>query len=219
VRVATFNLKHGVGVDAVLDLERSVDVIAATDADLVGLQELDRGVRRSGRVDQPRRIAELTGMDVRFHRTIRTGGGEYGIGIATRAGATVNDRFVRLPRGGHEEPRGAIVVRYPPLNAIVTHLTHAGPAQGPQLRALAELARELGPRVVLLGDLNIARHDLGPLISAGLDPGPEHTTMVMKPGVQIDFIMTGPAVAVSNSWTVDMRASDHVALVAELEVG
>jgi endonuclease/exonuclease/phosphatase family metal-dependent hydrolase len=41
----------------------------------------------------------------------------------------------------------------------------------------------------------------------------------MKPGVQIDFIMTGPAVAVSNSWTVDMRASDHVALVAELEVG
>jgi endonuclease/exonuclease/phosphatase family metal-dependent hydrolase len=218
MRVATFNLRHGVGVDAVLDLDRSVGVIDATGADLVGLQELDRGVRRSGGVDQPRRIAELTGMDVRFHSTVRTGGGEYGIGVATRAGAAAKDRWMPLPRRGHEEPRGAIVVRYPPVNAIVTHITHPGPAQGPQLRALAELASELGPRVVLLGDLNIARHDLGPLISAGLDPGPEHTTMVMKPGVQIDFIMTGPAIAVSSSWTVDMRASDHVALVADLVV-
>jgi endonuclease/exonuclease/phosphatase family metal-dependent hydrolase len=76
LRVGTFNLRHGVGVDSILDLQRAAAVIEEMDAEIVGLQELDRGVQRSGGLDQPRLLGELTGYDVRFHRTTRTGGGE-----------------------------------------------------------------------------------------------------------------------------------------------
>lgn len=216
MRVATFNMRHAVGIDSILDLERSAAVVGDTGADLIGLQELDRGVRRSGGVDQPGQIAQLTGMDVRFHRTVRTGGGEYGIAVATRA--PVEDRFVALPRAGTEEPRGAIVVRHEALDVVVAHVSNSTPAQGLQLIALAELVRDLGPRVVLLGDLNVARHNLGPLVAAGLDPGPEHTTMAQRPGVQIDYVLTGSAVRVRDSWTVELAASDHLALVADLAI-
>jgi endonuclease/exonuclease/phosphatase family metal-dependent hydrolase len=204
-------------VDSILDLRRTAAVIQAADADVIGLQELDRGVKRSGDVDQPAHLAELTGLDVRFHRTVRTGGGEYGIAVGTRL-TDASDEFVALPRGAAEEPRGAIIVRHGRLNIVIAHVTKPGPARPAQLRALAGIVRDLGPRVVLLGDLNTQRHDLGPLVAAGLDPGPQHTTMVMSPGVQIDYVMTGPGVRVSDSSTIDMRASDHVALVAELEV-
>jgi endonuclease/exonuclease/phosphatase family metal-dependent hydrolase len=217
VRVATFNVRHGVGVDSILDLERTAAVIRAADAEVVGLQELDRGVRRSGGIDQPGALAEATGLAVRFHRTARTGGGEYGIAVATTA-PEVDDEFVTLPRAKSEEPRGAIIVRRPDVNIVVAHVTNTGPARPAQLRALAEIVGDLGPRVVLLGDLNTQRHDLGPLVAAGLDPGPQHATMVMSPGVQIDYVMTGPRVTVTDSWTIDMRASDHITLVADLTV-
>jgi endonuclease/exonuclease/phosphatase family metal-dependent hydrolase len=214
VRVATFNMRHGVGVDSVLDLDRTAEVLREAAAEVVGLQELDRGVQRSGGLDQPGVLAELIGMDVRFHRTTTTGGGEYGIAVAAREHG--EQQFIRLPRHDKEEPRGAVVTRHGDINVVITHVTKPGPARALQLQRLAELARDLGPNVVLMGDLNTERHDLGPLISAGLDPGPQHPTMVMTPRLQLDYVMTGPGVELVDSWTVDVRASDHVALVAEV---
>jgi endonuclease/exonuclease/phosphatase family metal-dependent hydrolase len=216
VRVGTFNMRHGVGVDSILDLERSAEVIRAMDADLIGLQELDRGLRRSGGVDQPAVLAELTEMDVRFHRTVRTGGGEYGIAVAARG--PIEDTFKSLPRAGNEEPRGAIIARWGDLSVVIAHLTKPGPARAAQLQAVADIANSLQPKVVVLGDLNTERHDLGPLIAAGLNPGPQHATMVMSPRVQIDYVMTDRNVRLTDSWTVDMRASDHVALVADIDL-
>ena len=53
LRVATFNIHHGVGADGRLDLTRTADVISATGASVVGLQEVDRTLSaRSGWVDQ-----------------------------------------------------------------------------------------------------------------------------------------------------------------------
>ena len=207
-------MRHGVGVDSVLDLDRTAGVIEEAAADIVGLQELDRGVQRSGGLDQPRVLAELTGMDVHFHRTTSTGGGDYGIAVATRQRGT--QQFIQLPRHGREEPRGAVVTQNGNLNIVITHVTKPGPARARQLQRLAEIIRDLGPNVVLMGDLNTERHDLGPLISAGLDPGPQHPTMVMTPRLQLDYVMTGPGVDLIDSWTIDTRASDHVALVAEI---
>ncbi|MGH2729475.1 MAG: endonuclease/exonuclease/phosphatase family protein, partial [Actinomycetota bacterium] len=53
MRVATFNVRHGLGRDDALDLKRTAAVIARTAADIVALQELDRNLARSEFVDQP----------------------------------------------------------------------------------------------------------------------------------------------------------------------
>ncbi|MCY3003234.1 MAG: hypothetical protein NTV21_15650, partial [Planctomycetota bacterium] len=58
LRVASYNIKHGEGLDGRVDLERTAAVLARFDADLIALQEVDVGVRRSGGVDQPHALAQ-----------------------------------------------------------------------------------------------------------------------------------------------------------------
>jgi hypothetical protein len=61
LRVMTYNIHVGVGMDKKLDLPRIAGVINAQHPDLVGLQEVDRGVTRTQGIDE---IAELLGLKV-----------------------------------------------------------------------------------------------------------------------------------------------------------
>ena len=51
LRVMTYNIHVGVGMDKKLDLARIAGVISAQHPDLVGLQEVDRGVTRTQGID------------------------------------------------------------------------------------------------------------------------------------------------------------------------
>jgi endonuclease/exonuclease/phosphatase family metal-dependent hydrolase len=66
VRAMTYNIRHGLGMDGVLDLGRIARVIAAETPDIVAVQEVDRFWSRSGGIDQAEHLAELLGMDWRF---------------------------------------------------------------------------------------------------------------------------------------------------------
>ncbi|RJK98073.1 endonuclease/exonuclease/phosphatase family protein [Vallicoccus soli] len=62
MRLATFNLLHGVSLgDGTADEGALRRAAAALDADVVGLQEVDRHQPRSGGVDQVRAVAEAVG--------------------------------------------------------------------------------------------------------------------------------------------------------------
>ncbi len=61
MRVATFNVFSGRSPDGDFDQERFGDAIASLDADLLGLQEVDRGQPRSGGVDLTAVAVEATG--------------------------------------------------------------------------------------------------------------------------------------------------------------
>ena len=78
LRVLCYNIHFGQGNDGVYDLKRLASVITSVKPDLVALQEVDVGVKRSGRVHQARRLAELTGMAVRYGPTQHYQGGLYG---------------------------------------------------------------------------------------------------------------------------------------------
>ena len=66
LRIAAYNVKHGLGMDGVVDLERIADVLRSLDADVITLQEIDSGTERTERVDQAARLGELLGEAVRF---------------------------------------------------------------------------------------------------------------------------------------------------------
>src|SRR5207344_988211 len=66
VRVMTYNIHVGVGMDKKLDLPRIAGVINAQHPDLVGLQEVDRGVTRTQQIDEIAELARLTKMDYAF---------------------------------------------------------------------------------------------------------------------------------------------------------
>jgi endonuclease/exonuclease/phosphatase family metal-dependent hydrolase len=83
-RVLSYNIHHGEGIDGKIDLQRIAAFIKDSKADIVGLQEIDRGVERTARRDFPRELAKLTGMKVYFERNIIYDGGDYGNAVLTR---------------------------------------------------------------------------------------------------------------------------------------
>ena len=58
IRVVTYNIHHGEGMDKKFGLERIAKLLMAEKPDIVALQEVDQGTKRASRVDQP---AELRG--------------------------------------------------------------------------------------------------------------------------------------------------------------
>src|SRR5215207_10413979 len=86
VRVLVFNIHAGKDAAGVPNLEGVAALIRSTGADLALVQEVDRGTRRSGMVDQPRVMSETTGFPVAFGRSLDYDGGQYGIAALSRRG-------------------------------------------------------------------------------------------------------------------------------------
>jgi endonuclease/exonuclease/phosphatase family metal-dependent hydrolase len=163
-RILTYNIHSGRGTDGRLDLHRVVAAIAAEAPDIVALQEVDVGRRRSHGVDQAHRIAQGLGMTARFQPALRVLEEQYGDAILTslpileiRSGTLPG--YPPLPR---LEPRGALWVSIETaegaLQVINTHLGLIPREQRAQARELAGpnwLGSE--PRrdpLILVGDLN-----------------------------------------------------------------
>jgi endonuclease/exonuclease/phosphatase family metal-dependent hydrolase len=84
LRVMTYNMHHGHGMDGKFDLSRTIQVLNAAKPDLLALQEVDSKCERSRRVDEPQELAAQTGMQAAFGKTIDWQGGDYGIAILSR---------------------------------------------------------------------------------------------------------------------------------------
>jgi endonuclease/exonuclease/phosphatase family metal-dependent hydrolase len=215
MRVATFNVRHCEGLDGKIDVERVAAVMRATEADLIALQELDRGLPRSGEVDQPAALGEATGMHVAFGATLHRTRGQYGIGIATVEELEVE--LEPLPRAGEEEPRGVLLAFYRGIEIVATHLTRKPASRPLQLEAVARTAALRGPRVLVLGDLNVEPKALGPLADSWLTRCDGHPTLPAgRPRRQIDHILAGPSVRILGCRTLRTDASDHRPLVADV---
>jgi endonuclease/exonuclease/phosphatase family metal-dependent hydrolase len=216
-RVATYNIRHGLGTDGAVDLARVASVLLATGAELIALQEIDRNLERSGRVDQPAMLTRLTGLPVVFHPVLERGKGHYGIALAGEGLADVE--LAVLPHTADEQRRGAIVASWRGLKVVATHLATQPDARAVQIEKLAGTVAELGVASLYLGDFNTDVRGLEPMLGAGLDPGPgvHPTFRHLLRRRQIDYVLAGPGLRVVRSWTMETNASDHLPLVAEVE--
>lgn len=57
MKVVTYNIRYGLGLDNQYDLERITETVKG--ADIIALQEVEKNWRRSGMVDQPEELATL----------------------------------------------------------------------------------------------------------------------------------------------------------------
>ncbi len=231
LRVLSYNIHHGEGVDGKLDLRRIAEVIRSARPDVVALQEVDRRVDRSGGVDQAAELAEMTGMNVVFGGNISLQGGHYGNAILSRFPITRHENRL-LPNLNQGEQRGVIdaQIELPgwssPLRFLATHLDHRGdPAERiASAKAINEWVAGTPRQLTLLaGDLN-AVVGSDPLKvfkrqwSHTTDP-PLPTIPVDQPRRQIDYVLFRPA----EHWEVvaarvldEAVASDHRAILAVL---
>jgi endonuclease/exonuclease/phosphatase family metal-dependent hydrolase len=233
VRLATFNIRHGAPSRGWRgDADRVAAACAALAADVLALQEVDRGIPRSGRADLARVAADAAGMEMVFAQTMAFRGGQYGNALLVR-GEIEDVEVVRLS-GGYRfwvrrEPRNAIVATARLADddhagvTVSVGATHLSTQRWASRGQLTEVAKALTARPqphVLMGDLNrtnveVAGHPATRLI--GFVDGAEPTFPSVKPVLRIDHIaLNGLIVEAVNA--VRFPVSDHLALVADVVV-
>jgi endonuclease/exonuclease/phosphatase family metal-dependent hydrolase len=231
LRLMTYNVHSCRGTDLRCDPARIAEVIARHEPDIVGLQELDVGRRRTGGADQAQAIAMHLRMKSHFHPALNVAEELYGDAILT----PLPSRLVKagpLPSIG--EPRGALWVSIEvdgcELDVFNTHLGLRRRERMRQVQAL------LGPSwlghptlagkpIILMGDFNAGPRSAPFKLVAGkypeaqdLSPArPRPTFPSLFPMLRIDHIFLR-GVEVLGTEVVNRglarRSSDHLPLIA-----
>jgi endonuclease/exonuclease/phosphatase family metal-dependent hydrolase/murein DD-endopeptidase MepM/ murein hydrolase activator NlpD len=221
VRVVSYNIRFG--QKGLTGVARD---LAATRADIIGLQEVDR--RPRGGVDQARWLADRLNMYVYYGPNATWPGKQRGNAILSRYPLTAVN--LRLPRVGRTEPRGLIWARVnvdgTVLNVFVTHLHFAGTSRTVQARAVAGKIGTPACGTLLLGDLNSAPHTAmhRAVIRHLADPfatgryGPGRTAPAHHPRARIDYILHSTQLHVRHAGVRPAGASDHRAVSVTLSV-
>ncbi len=248
VRLVTFNTHHGVGEDHRHDLPRLAKVLAAADADVICLQEVDRYFgERSEDVDQALLLSRALDMQLAWGPAIHEphpGDGpprQYGNALLSRLPILISDVH-RLPGTG--EPRSALRTMIEldggTLWVTATHLTtRSAPERAEQVAALAALHTDQMAAGVLVGDFNTRPDapELHPLRERFTDAwelaedrGDQagwrfwqrdggHTHPARSPHRRIDQTWVSAGVTVASAQVLDAEgASDHLPLVVDLRI-
>ena len=198
VRVLSYNIHHGEGVDGRLDLVRIAKVISDSGADLVALQEVDQRARRTEGIDQAAELGRLTNLHAYFGKAMDYQGGAYGQALLSRW----------------------------PLEDFAVHMLPNPVAREPRI-AVEGLVRLLArdPRPTLLaGDFNAApdSRPMTLLLGSFADAAaarPEPTIPAERPTRRIDFVLFRPIAqwsVVAVSVIAEPIASDHRPVLANL---
>jgi endonuclease/exonuclease/phosphatase family metal-dependent hydrolase len=231
LRVATFNLRRGLDAHGRLRLGGLTDACQALDADVIGLQEVDRRRWRSRLVDQLAYVARR----LRYAHAVapaqsRHLGRGYGNALLVR-GAITDTEARTLPGTGTQQPRVALLARVEvagtALSVAVSHLQHHPrallhlPDEAPeQLRAVLGWLRERpGPRL-LLADLNLQPPRAVPMLEgAGFTVAiAEPAYPAVAPRLQLDYIAVEGLSVESAGVAPAAVISDHCPVVATVRV-
>ena len=106
LRLMSYNIRHGAGLDERLDFDRIAEVINREHPDVVALQEVDSVTQRIGGCDLLGELGKLTGMRQVYASAISFDGGKYGIGLLCRKKPLA---IRRVPLPGREEPRMLLI--------------------------------------------------------------------------------------------------------------
>ncbi|WP_245745208.1 endonuclease/exonuclease/phosphatase family protein [Lentibacillus persicus] len=239
----TYNIHAGIGSDGSYDLDRIADIIEASEADVIGLQEVDKNWGyRSNFDDQLQRLAEKLDMhafmapiynqDPIFEGEPRR---KYGVAVLSKYPIinADNRHITRLSTQGTDPiPAPAPGFAETVINAkgaifsfYVTHLDYRGDpyVREAQVEDMLTIMPE-NDNVILTGDMNASPDapELDPLFNRFNDGWTEsgegigYTYSASSPSQRIDYILTSEGMRTSNARVIDTLASDHLPVVMDV---
>jgi endonuclease/exonuclease/phosphatase family metal-dependent hydrolase len=235
----TYNVRCCTMGDAGGAVRRVAEVLGRWHPDVVALQEIDLGRRRTGGIDQARELAAALDMTSHFQPAVTGTDGDYGIALLCRGPLRVvrSELLPLLPDRPGYAPRGAIwaavKVAGHEVQVIATHLGLTSRERHVQLDALLGPDWLGDPRCrsprILLGDLNFLTlsreyRRLTPLLRDALrtsGSGWRGTFPAALPLVRLDYVFASPDLRVTRARVAggpSRRASDHLPVVAALEL-
>ncbi|TNF70518.1 MAG: endonuclease, partial [Acidobacteria bacterium] len=228
IRVMTYNIHQGFDPYGRHDPEALAQVIEASGADVVALQEVSRGWVINSSLDLLSWLSQRLRMPMVFGPTADP---HWGNALLTRFPITRTDNF-SLPDGPIPLRRGCLDVDLDlggrRLRVMVTHLIHtrrAGPIREHQARVLLS-GWDKSPRTLIMGDLN----DLpdAPSIGYFRDAGLHKATALLPPGErathfrkgprELDYIWATPDLVFIDTEITNSEASDHRPIVVTVQL-
>ena len=220
VKILCYNVQHCVGMDTIMDYDRTAGVIIAQQPDIVALQELDSMTKRSKLHYQLGELASRTAYYPVFGKAIDYDGGGYGVGVLTKE-KPLSTKRIPLPG---DEPRVLLIVELANYVIACTHLD------------LEESERLASAPLII----NEAQHWQKPFILAGdwndypdsqllqeltkyftINSGNDFTFPADEPNERIDYVATFNNCQIKTLESVvieEPEASDHRPLMVKLQL-
>ncbi|WP_019540088.1 endonuclease/exonuclease/phosphatase family protein [Proteiniphilum acetatigenes] len=223
-RLMSYNIHHGEGMDGKIDIERIGKLIIDINPEVVGLQEVDSVVVRSGNIDILQLLSEQTGMYATFGYSILHDGGKYGNGVLTRE-KPIAVKKIALP--GAKEARTALIVELDKYVVVNTHLSLTNEERLESVKIITDAVEIYDKPIFLMGDLN-ATPDSEPITFLQdkwqiLSNPKQPTSPSVNPRSTIDYILgytaKGETYAKYRAHVIDEQvASDHRPLFVDIRL-
>lgn len=225
LRLMSYNIHNGIGMDGTTDYARIAAVIDSLNPDIVAMQEVDSVTHRSNGRDVLAEIAGHTAMNHIFAPAISYDGGKYGIGILSKD-IPLGYHTVALP--GREEERVLLVVEFDGFVFACTHLSLTEADRDASLPVILAEAGQYGKPFFIAGDFNaepqsrFMRKFMEKFTVLSATDG--KTCPADRPEEMIDYIAvalsSAAAVAPAGSRIVpETTASDHRPVTADVLLG
>jgi endonuclease/exonuclease/phosphatase family metal-dependent hydrolase len=238
LRVLTYNIRHGRGMDGRVDIGRIAEVIRQKRPHLVALQEVDVGVERSHQIDIMTALAGYLRMQPVFFENIPHQGGSYGNGLLTSLPLYSSRNLHYVATEG--EQRGLLQAEVDLNGALIaimnTHLDHRSEADRlSSVEQIIETTRAYrGMPIILAGDMNAMPGSGTHLrltesfrdVWDEIGDGPGYTFPPTNPSRRIDYFFYSneivqegkPRLRAIKIEVIETDASDHLPIYAEFEV-
>ncbi len=230
LRLLDWNLHYGVSADPSVRLDEMVTTIQDSGADVVTLQEVSRGWVLGGGADMATYLARETGMRVVF---VPAADRQFGNAILwdPLRGDLADVARHALPYGAGPQERSAVSATLDaagvPVRVTSLHLQHREENTPTRLDQLGTLLADepVEGAYVLAGDLNAEPgwDEIALLEEHGLESGQDVagdpdalTSPAVAPAHRIDWVFGSDAVTFRSFEVLDVTASDHRPLLAEL---
>lgn len=226
MRVMTYNVHSCIDMQGKNSLNRVAELLQMERIAVAGINEIEIYSSRTGFANQPKKLATAHDMVYRFGPTIKLGSiGFFGNAIISRYNI-YEYRNIRLPGSIGREPRCCLLARlrlqdgY--VTIIVTHLGLNRNDRAEQIAELTKIAKQSTDPLILMGDFNCKPDELTPLLQILTDTGAlfgiPNTYPSNNPQHRIDYILISPQITCTNLYIPTSDASDHLPVVADLQL-
>ncbi|MCK4961463.1 MAG: endonuclease/exonuclease/phosphatase family protein, partial [Anaerolineales bacterium] len=228
--VMTYNIHSAFASDGRQDPEAIAQVIEASGADIIALQEISRGWLINGSTDLTAWFARRLGMQILYKGTT---GPMWGNAILTRF-PVLEHGSGPLPLAGSLIARGYLWAKIDvgdqePLLVIATHLHHLETENQVRLEQVPVVLAfwNEAPYSLVMGDLNAepGYPEMDLIARAGMvdswaevGSGKGYSNPAIDPLKRIDWIWHTPDMAASEAEIIQSTASDHLPLVVTLDM-
>lgn len=239
MKIMTYNIQHGEGMDGKLDLQRIAKQIRQSNADIIGLEEVDNHwSERSNFKDEAKELAEMLDMHYVFGANLdqppkkgQSHNRQYGTAILSKYPILDSKNYKLTKLTDDEEQRGLLEAQVHVAGEEVWfYVTHTDHHEDPTTRArqvkdIFAITSKHNNNI-LVGDLNATPDapELELLFRNFTDTWDVtqdslgYTFPADSPNQRIDYVLTSPGIKVDSTQVIQSLASDHLPVTANVTI-